>query len=660
MAAIAVFLAVLFVLLPGVLYVWAGLPSTSNLSTARLPLSTRIYDGTGSVLLADIHQGSERRHLVSLSQVAPVMQQATVAVEDRTFYQHGGLNLLRTLQAGFQDLLHMRVDQGGSTITQQLVKNIYLSEDRSVFRKLDEAILAVEIEHQYSKRQILEAYLNRIYYGNQAYGVEAAAQTYFGKHASQLSLTQATLLAGLPQAPSELDPYANLNGARARQKVVLDAVTRAHQITNSQAQTAFKEKVLLQKPLSGPDVKAPHFVRWVAAQLEKTYGNELLQNGGLTVITSLDWNLQSIAERQVREKVTALKGQNVTDGALTAIDPSTGGVLAMVGSAGPDVPGGEYNMATVPRQPGSSFKVFTYAAAIAANKFTMGSWVRDEPINVKLSDGSTYAPHNYDGSYRGWQPIPRALGNSLNIPAVKVELGTGIDQVVDVARRMGVKTLNQPAASYQPSLTLGGYEVPLLEMASGMSTLAAQGTYRQPQGIVKIVAHDGSILYRYDSRGNAKPAISPQVSFIIGQMLSDDRNRMLAFGSNSDLVIPGHHVAAKTGTTNDFRDNLTVGYTPNLAVAVWVGNADHSAMRNVTGIVGAAPIFHGFMTQALNGRPDSWFAVPTGLRAVNMNGYLAYLIPGTEPVAQAQQPTAVSTGGTRGGGGKKKKHGGGD
>jgi 1A family penicillin-binding protein len=656
MAAIAVFLAVLFVLLPGVLYVWAGLPSTSNLSTARLPLSTRIFDRTGTVLLADIHQGSDRRHLVSLGQVAPVMQQATVAVEDRTFYEHGGLNVLRTLQAGFQDVLHMRVDQGGSTITQQLVKNIYLSEDRSLFRKLDEAILAVEIEHQYSKRQILEAYLNRIYYGNQSYGVEAAAQTYFGKPAIQLSLAEASLLAGLPQAPSDLDPHANLDGARARQKLVLDAMARARYITANQAQTAFNQKVLLQKPLSAPDVKAPHFVRWVAAQLEKTYGNELLQNGGLTVITSLDWNLQSIAERQVREKVTALKGQHVTDGALTAIDPATGGVLAMVGSAGPDVPGGEYNMTTVPRQPGSSFKVFTYTAAIASNKFTMGSWVRDEPISIRLSDGSSYAPHNYDGTYHGWQPVPRALGNSLNIPAVKVELGTGIDQLVDVARRMGLKSLNQPATSYQPSLTLGGYEVPLLEMAAGMSTLAAQGTYRQPQGIVRIVAHDGSTLYRYDPRGNARPAISPQVSFIMGQMLADDRNRTLAFGTNSGLVIPGHHVAAKTGTTNDFRDNLTVGYTPNLAVAVWVGNADHSAMRNVTGIMGAAPIFHGFMTQALNGQPDSWFGVPDGLHAVNMNGYTAYLIPGTEQVAQAQQPLAVSSGGSRGGG-KKKKHG---
>lgn len=659
----AVLLALLLVVLPGVLYVWAGLPSTANLSTARLPLSTRIYDRTGTILLAEIHQGSERRHIVPLSQVAAAMQKATIAVEDRTFYQHGGLNLLRTGQAGLDDLLHLRFNQGGSTITQQLVKNIYLSGDRSILRKVDEAILAVEIEHQYSKAQILEAYLNRVYYGNRSYGVEAAAQTYFGKPASQLSLAEASFLAGLPQAPTELDPYTNPNGAKARQRVVLDAMVRAHDIMAAQARTAFAQALAFQKPSTADDVKAPSFVHWVAAQLEKTYGDELLKNGGLTVITSLDWNLQSIAERQVREKVVALQGQHVTDGALVALDPATGAVLAMVGSAGADVPGGEYNMAIIPRQPGSSFKMFTYTAAIESQKFTMGSWVLDEPINVRLSDGSTYTPHNYDGGYHGWQPIPSALGNSYNIPAVKVELGTGIDRVVDVARRMGVETLTQPATSYQPSLTLGGYEVPLIDMASGASTLAAQGTYRHPQAILSIVAQ-GQTLYRYDPRVNQRAALSPQVSFIMADMLSNDRNRTLAFGSNSDLVIPGHRVAAKTGTTNDFRDNLTVGFTPNLAVAVWVGNADHTPMLHVSGIVGAAPIFHGFMTQALSGQPDSWFSVPDGLQAVNVNGYTAYLLPGTDQVAQSQQPVAPAgcdegCGGGGGGGdqGQHKKHG---
>src|SRR5256714_1395708 len=308
-------LVVLLLLLPGLLYVWAGLPSTSNLSTARLPLSTRIYDRTGTVLLAELDQGSERRHIVDLSQVAPAMQQATIAGEDRTFYQHGGLNLLRTGQAGLNDLIQLRFNQGGSTITQQLVKNIYLSGNRTVLRKLDEAILAVEIEHQYSKSQILEAYLNRIYYGNQAYGVEAAAQTYFGKPARQLSLSEAALLAGLPQAPTALDPFSNLSGARARQTIVLDAMVKANHITVAQARAASAQPLTLRKPSTAEDVKAPGFVHWVAAQLEKTYGQELLKNGGLTVVTSLDWNLQSIAQRQVRGKMMGLQRQHVTNGA---------------------------------------------------------------------------------------------------------------------------------------------------------------------------------------------------------------------------------------------------------------------------------------------------------------------------------------------------------
>ena len=650
MVAPAVFLAVVLIVLPGVLYVWAGLPSTANLSTARLPLSTRIYDRSGTVLLAEIHEGSELRHIVALRQVAPAMRQATIAVEDRTFYQHGGLNLLRTGQAGLEDVLHLRFNQGGSTITQQLVKNIYLSGDRSILRKLDEAILAVEVEHQYSKAQILEAYLNRVFYGNRSYGVEAAAQTYFGKPASQLSLAEASFLAGLPQAPTELDPFTNPGGAKARQRVVLDAMVKAHDISVVQARAAYEQKLSLQKPSSADDVKAPGFVHWIAAQLEKTYGQELLENGGLTVVTSLDWNLQSIAERHVREKVIGLQAQHVKDGALVAVDPKTGGVLAMVGSAGADVPGGEYNMTVIPRQPGSAFKMFTYTAAIESGKFTMSSWVLDAPLSVPLSDGSSYTPVNYDGYYHGWQPLPHALGNSFNIPAVKVEIGTGIDRVVDVARRMGVETLNQPATSYQPSLTLGGYEVPLIDMASGASTLAAQGTYRHPQGILRIVAHDGTTLYRYEP-GKGSPALTPQVSFIVSDMLSNDSNRALEFGRNSDLVIPGHHVAAKTGTTNDFRDNLTVGFTPNLAVAVWVGNADHTPMQHVSGIVGAAPIFHGFMTLALNGQPDSWYGVPNGLMTVDANGYTAYLLPGTEQVAQSQQPLPVCDEDCGGGGG---------
>jgi membrane peptidoglycan carboxypeptidase len=655
-ALAALGVALFMVLLPGTLYVWAGLPTTSNLSSARLPLSTRIYDRTGKVLLAEIHQGSERRHLVPLAQIAPAMQRATIAVEDHDFYRHGGIDLPSIARAAFDDLVHGRIAQGGSTITQQLAKNVYLSDDRSILRKLDEAILAVEIEHRYSKSQILEAYLNRVYYGNQAYGVEAAAETYFGSHAADLSTAQASFLAGLPAAPSDLDPYLNLSGAKSRQRAVLAAMVRSGQLTQAEAAAAFAQPLRLQPVSAGSDVRAPHFVHWIASQLEKTYGDRLVQQGGLTVITSLDWRLQSIAQSQVRSQVAALHDHHVTDGALVAVDPRTGGVLAMVGSAGIDVPGADYNMALVPRQPGSAFKIFTYSAGIESGKVTMGSWILDEPIRMQLSDGSFYQPHNYDGSYHGWQPIPFALGNSLNIPAVKVEVAAGIPQVVDAARRMGVTSLNASPDSYQPSLTLGGYEVPLLDMAAGAGTLAAQGTYHRPQGIVKVVSHEGETLFSDDPRSRSRPGLSPQVSFIMSSMLADDRNRQLEFGRNSALVIPGHHVAAKTGTTSDFRDNLTVGYTPDLAVAVWVGNADHSPMQGVTGITGAAPIFHGFMVDALQGAADTWFSPPPGLQVIEVDGFTAYLLPGT--VANQPPPPSMAIG-SGGEGGHHGHHGGG-
>ncbi len=650
-ALLTLVLVVFLFLMPGVLYVWAGLPTTQDLDTARLPLSTKIYDRTGTVLLGEIQQGSDRRRIVTLSSIAPVMQQATISVEDRAFYSHHGLNLGSMIRAAFGDLFHLRLQQGGSTITQQLAKNIYLSDDRSLLRKFNEVVLALEIERQYSKRQILEAYLNRIYYGNQAYGVEAAAETYFGTSASRLTLPQAALLAGLPQAPSDLDPYTNLKGARQREGVVLDAMVRTHAITRAQATAAMAQKLGLADP-SRWDVKAPHFVRWIAAQLEKSFGKQVLQEGGLTVVTSLDWHLQMLAENAVRAQVASLQGHNVTDGGLVAVDPKTGEVLAMVGSAGPGTPGGEYNMALIPRQPGSSFKLFTYTAAIESGKYTMASWIEDEPIAVRLGDGSLYQPRNYDGYYHGWLPIPFALGNSLNIPAVKVELGTGIPQVVDVARRMGVTTFTQPAAYYQPSLTLGGYEVPLIDMAAGASTLAARGTYRRPEGVLKILNHHGDKLFSYDPQASGRQAVSPQVAFIMSQMLSDDRLRALEFGRGSDLVIPGHTVAAKTGTSNDFTDNLTLGYTPDLAVAVWTGNADHSPMRNVSGIVGAAPIFHAFMSAALAGVPDDWYTVPPGLVTREVAGITAYLLAGTESVADASQPPAPLPGA-----GRHHKHG---
>jgi membrane peptidoglycan carboxypeptidase len=648
----------LFLLLvPGIVYVSAGLPDAGDLNTLGLPQPTRVYDRSGMVLLAEIRKGSERRRFVPLKEISPLMVQATLAVEDRTFYQHHGVNVGRVFKAGWQDVTHHRIEEGGSTITQQLVKNLFLTQDHSVLRKMREAILAVQLEQKYSKDQILEAYLNRVYYGAQSYGVEAAALTYFGVRAKDLDLAQASLLAGLPSAPSQLDPYVNRTAALNRQRVVLDAMVRARDVSRAKADEALQKSAALKlQPLSTRDeVKAPHFVRWVTVQLEKAFGSDLLREGGLVVTSSLDWRLQEIGQQIVTDKVRGLAALHVTNGALVALQPRTGEVLAMIGSAGLDAPGGEFNMAVTPRQPGSAFKIFTYTAAIESRKYTMASTILDEPLTLpRGGDPNGLGPYrvrNYDGHYHGCVTLPQALGNSYNVPAVKVEMQVGIPTVVETARRMGAQSLNQPVDSYQPSLTLGGYEVPLLEMASGAATLASQGTWHRPQGILKVQDARGKTLSTLNVE--ARPVVPPAVAFILGDILSDNRNRVAAFGTRSDLVVAGHRVAAKTGTTNNNRDNLTVGFTPDLATAVWVGNSDNSAMAPAaTGITGAAPIWNAFMTGGLQGVADKWFSAPSGLVVQPGRGGALHLLAGTETVRAScpsdGQPDQASDGGEGG------------
>ncbi len=639
----AAVLLVAVLLVPGLLYVSAGLPDAGRLSPAGLPQSTRVYDRNGT-LLGEIRQGSERRRFITLREVAPVMVQATLAVEDRSFYHHHGLNWGRLLKAAWIDLIHGRKEQGGSTITQQLVKNLLLTRERApaprtLGQKVRESLLAVQVEQKYSKDQILEAYLNRVYYGAQAYGVEAAATTYLGVRAKDLTLPQASLLAGLPVAPSLLDPYVNRAGALQRQQTVLDAMVRAGFITPAQADGAHKEAATLTlvPRAQGEVVRAPHFVRWIAAQLENSYGPDLWREGGLSVTTTLDWGLQEHAERLVAEQVRAAAPLNVTTGALVALKPATGEVLALVGSAGLEVPGGEFNMALQPRQPGSAFKLFTYSAALESKAYTMASTILDAPLTLPTggepNGRGPYPVRNYDGRYRGCVTLPQALGSSLNVPAVRVEIspGVGVARVVETARRMGVEALAQPGDHYQPSLTLGGYEIPLLQLTTGAATLAAQGTYHRPHGILQVQDAQGKVLSTF--RPEARPALSPAVAFILSEILAEDAHRRLAFPARSPLVIPGHRAAAKTGTTTDHRDNLTVGYTPDLAVGVWVGNASSAPMApRATGLTGAAPLWHAFMAQALHATPDRWFPMPGGLVRRPGPTTPLYFLPGTEGV----------------------------
>jgi membrane peptidoglycan carboxypeptidase len=484
----------------------------------------------------------------------------------------------------------------------------------------------------YTKSQILEMYLNTIFYGSQTYGIEAAARSYFQTNAHDLNLAQASMLAGLPQAPTQYNPLINLAAAKTRQHDVLAAMVDNHFITQKEADAAFAVTLQIHPPIN--HFEAPYFVDYVLKTLRQQYKILPGDRRGYRVYTSLDLNLQHLAEQVVREQI-AQKGNfyNFHDAALVSMDPKTGEILAMVGGDDYNRPGGWINMADRPRQPGSTFKIYTYTAAIESRRFNMITPILDAPLVFPTWGGTSgfepYIPLNYDLRYHGVLPLKMAMGNSLNIPAVKTELRVGLQNVLSVARRMGVTHLTQPDENYSLSLTLGGYEVTPLDMATGVSTLATLGVRHMPAPVLSIKDATGRDVFTYDPAKNAYQAISPEVAFIIGSIMSDDRNRCMSFGCHGDLTLPGRHVAAKTGTTQAFRDNWTVGFTPTLATAVWIGNPDNTPLsHNSTGIVGAAPIWHKFMQQALAGTPDQWYAKPAGVHQIGDN----YFLPGTENV----------------------------
>ncbi|MEO6795451.1 MAG: PBP1A family penicillin-binding protein [Candidatus Dormibacter sp.] len=624
------------------------LPTVDGLSSSGFNQDTLIYDRHG-ILLDDIGLNGDHRIVVPLKYISPFVKQATVAIEDRSFYSNSGIDVGGIARAAIADYTHHHIDQGGSTISQQLVKQVFIGPNppATIQRKLREAVLAIDLNGSYSKDQILEMYLDTIYYGSQAYGIESAARTFFHTNAHDLTLGQAAMLAGLPQAPTQNSPLLNPKQAKLRQLAVLNAMVAQKMITPAQALAAGNEPLQVFPP-SNP-VLAPHFVDYVLQVLDKQFHIRPSDRKGYRIYTTLDMNLQNLAEKVVRDQIAkAGNFYNFHDAALVAMDPKTGEVLAMVGGADYNRPGGQINMATTAtRQPGSSFKMFTYTAAIESGRLNMVSPILDQPMTFPLGGGTDgykpYQPQNYDLKYHGTVPLKVAMGNSLNIPAIKTELTIGIPAVLDTARRMGVTTLTQKDSSYGISLTLGGYAVPPLDMATSASTLATLGVRHQPAPISHIVDGLGKQIFSYEAKKNEFRAVSPQTAFIVDSIMSDDRNRCLEFGCGGDLTLPGRHVAAKTGTTQDFRDNWTVGFTPSLATAVWVGNPDYQPLsHNSTGIVGAAPIWHQFMLQALAQKPDEWYPVPAGVDQVGGN----YFLPGTEnvpPVLAQAWPTCRFT-----------------
>ena len=609
------------------------LPAITGLSSSGLPQDMLIYDRNGN-LLADVGDQGDHRIVVPLSYISPNVINATIAIEDHSFYSNNGVDPGAVLRAALADYSQRGIKQGGSTISQQLVKQLFIGPhpDNSLQRKAKEAALALELNRRYTKSQILEMYLNTIFYGSQTYGIEAAARSYFQTNAHDLNLAQASLLAGLPQAPTQYNPLINLTTAKKRQLEVLNAMVLYHFISRQEADAAYATKLAIHPPIN--QYQAPYFVDYVLQTLRQQYHILPSDRRGYRVYTSLDLNLQHIAEQVVHDQI-AQKGNyyNFHDAALVSMDPKTGEILAMVGGDNYNRPGGWINMANTPRQPGSTFKIYTYTAAIASRKFNMITPILDAPLVFPTWGGVSgfqpYIPLNYDLRYHGVLPLKMAMGNSMNIPAIKTELRVGIPNVLDMARRMGVTHLTMPDDNYSLSLTLGGYEVTPVDMATGAATLADMGTRHMPAPIVSIKDASGHDVFTYDPSKNTFQAVSPEVAYIIAAIMSDDKNRCLEFGCHGDLTLPGRQVAAKTGTTQLFKDNWTLGFTPTLATAVWIGNPDNTPLsHNSTGIVGAAPIWHKFMQQALAGTPDQWYAKPAGVHQVGAN----YFLPGTENV----------------------------
>jgi membrane peptidoglycan carboxypeptidase len=632
----------------------AYLPDVHNLRTVPLPQDTMLYASDGS-LLADIHDPGQLHYEQSLGHMGKLLPEAAVAIEDANFWGEPGVDPQGIARAAATDFQQGRSAQGASTITQQLVK-LRLLKDFSVTyqRKIKEAILAIQVEHTFTKRQILEMYLNTVHFGNQSIGAEAAAQDYFRKDTQDLDLAEASMLAGIPQNPFYNDPLLNWDSAKARQRQVLDAMVHRGMVTRQQARQAFAKDLKPELSLPPDSVRAaPEFVWWTVGQLAAKYGRQAAFEGGLRVYTTINLGLQAMAQEAVRNNVDKDRSRNVQQGAMTAIDPHTGDVLAMVGSAYRDQEGGLYNYAAdVPRSPGSSFKIFTYTAAIESRHYVMDTPIPDVPITVSVpGQDPNYQPKNYDGGYHGTCGLQQCMGNSYNVPAVEAEVGTGIDQVVNMARKLGAPpymshqdsegfTQTDPPSSFSAALTLGGYGETPLQMATGAATIADMGVYHPATAFVRVTNSDGDEIFRYDPLKAGQQVLDPRVAYIMQSIMSNDDNRTRAFGRASDLTLPGRLVGAKTGTAEEFRDAWTVGYTPAMASAFWFGNPDYSPMsRGFDAIFAAAPAWHAFMLRSLDAvheSPGDWFAPPPGLE----HDGNVWLLPGTA-AHQPQPPLPV-------------------
>ena len=594
-------------------YLTQDLPDPAQLETWPVPESSKIFDRNGNLLYTINNPTEGQRTNLSFEEIPLVMKQAIIAAEDRNFYSNPGFDL-RGISRAVLGVVTGRYAGGGSTITQQLARAVFLTPEFSVERKLREIILAYQINQRYTKEETLALYLNLIAFGNLAYGIEAAANVYFDKPAQELTLAEASMLAGIVQAPSRLNPFVNKEGARERQLYVLNQMVENDFISAQEAANTYAtEPVLSQR--SQP-LLAPHFVFYVRRLLEERYGSEALYTGGLNIVTTLDLDYQRLAERVAREQITKLAAHDASNAALVALDPKTGEILAMLGSVdyGDQSIDGEVNVTTSLRQPGSAIKPLFYAAAFEKG-WTPATLIWDVPIAIDIPGSPVYAPKNYDEKFHGPAPVRAALANSYNIPAVQAVQFVGVNNGVAMARRLGISSFADETY-YGPAVVLGGAEVQLLELASAYGVFATNGLYRPPEAILSVTNSDGNVVYEFEPTPGVQ-VLSPQISFLITSILSDNDARIPMFGADSFLKLT-RTAAAKTGTTDDSKDNWTLGYTPNLVTGVWVGNSDGRPMRETSGLSGAAPIWSNFMEEALRDLPVEEFTRPPDIVQVEV------------------------------------------
>jgi membrane peptidoglycan carboxypeptidase len=633
-----------------------SLPTIQGLDSAAFAGDTLVTDRNG-ILLADVGNHGDHRLAVKLKNISPVMIEATIAIEDKGFYSNPGFDIQGIIRAVLDDLRAGHIVAGGSTITQQLAKQQFLTPDQTYARKIKEVALAYELSQAYSKDQIMELYLNKSFYGSQSYGVEAAAESYFHISASKLDLAQAAVLAGLPQAPTEWNPVLHPDAAKLRQTEVLQAMVRLNYITQEDMDSALVEKLNYQAPINS--FLAPHFVDYVLSELRQLGFKPGLQQ--LNVKTTLDYPMQQIGENVVVSNLSANlwrdRNGQLSSG-LVAENPQNGEIIVMVGSPNYNASAGQINYTTIPRNMGSSMKPYTYGAVINARAATVDTPVYDGPSPLIYKDAySTTKIYNYDGKSHGVLPLKKAMGNSLNIAAVKVELSIGVPAVLGWMRNLNVnpriplggETYRFGAPDeYGPSLTLGGYPITLLEHVGGMATYADAGVYHTPESILSVTDSRGQVLYQTHADQRARPAVDPGVAFIMATIMADDFNRCMIFGCNSALHWADRVVAAKTGTTDNFKDAVTVAYTPDLAAAIWVGDIldnNHTMVNGSDGVYVASPGMHTFIDQALSGVPGNhWYNAPADVvKGANNSWFLTDTtniprLPGDNPPSPTPAP----------------------